>query len=174
MVSVGGWGSGDYGTGALTVISTLGTPYCVGQAGCPCGNNAPAGPIPSGCVNSTLGAATLIGAGTASASANSVVLVAAGAVPSLPGVFFSGENQVGGGAGVAFGDGLRCAGFNAKRIEVTTSDASGNAITTVPVSGAASAGDVLNYQYWYREVAAGGLCGNSHNLSNGLQVVFGA
>ena len=82
---------------------------------------------------------------------------------------------------LAFGDGLRCAGQNAVRIQVTGSDANGNAISTVEVStngqaysNEVSAGDVLNYQYWYRDVAAGGPCGNSHNLTNALQVVWGA
>jgi len=184
MVSVGGWGASDYGTGALSVISTLGSPFCVGDGSgtpCPCGNNAPSSFLPTGCVNSALSAGTLLAGGSASVSADSVVLVAAGVVPSLPGVFFSGTNAINGGSGVTFGDGLRCAGQNAVRIQVTGSDANGNAISTVEVStngqaysNEVSAGDVLNYQYWYRDVAAGGPCGNSHNLTNALQVVWGA
>jgi len=181
MVNVGGWSGGEVGTGVLSVVSTLGIPYCNGSGGaCPCGNDA-AQILPSGCTNSTSNAASLVAVGTPSVSNDSVLLAATGVVPSLPGVFFSGQNQVNGGAGVAFGDGLRCAGFGAVRIQVTASDANGNAISTVEVSTSGqaynnevSAGDVLNYQYWYREVASGGLCGNSHNLTNGLSFVWGA
>jgi hypothetical protein len=184
MVSVGGWGASDYGVGALSVISTLGVPYCVGDGSatpCPCGNNSPGGFLPAGCVNSASSAGSLLGVGTASLTADSVTLVATGVVPGLPGVFFSGENAINGGAGVAFGDGLRCAGQNAVRIQVTGSDGSGNAVSTVEVStnGQAfghtlNAGEVVNYQYWYRDVATGGPCGNSHNLTNALQIVWGA
>jgi len=183
MVNVGGWSAGEVGTGALSVISTLGNPYCVGDGNgtpCPCGNNAPASFLPTGCVNSSASAGTLLGGGSASLSADSVVLVAAGVVPSLPGVFFSGQNAINGGLGIQFGDGLRCAGQNAVRIEVTGSDGNGNAITTVEVStngqafgNTLSVGDVVNYQYWYRQ-PPGGLCGNSHNLTNALQIVWGA
>ena len=174
-VSVGAFG-GETGTGILSVVSTTGTPFCNGSGGaCPCGNDA-AQILPSGCVNSTTSAASLVAQGDASASASTVALIAVGAVPNLPGVFFSGENMVGGGAGVAFGDGLRCAGFNAVRLQVTGSDPSGNAISSVNIAtvGGVSAGDERNYQYWYREVAAGGVCGNSHNLTNGVNIVWGA
>ena len=176
QVNVGGWGPGDAGTGILSVIATTGVPYCNGSAGaCPCGNDA-AQLLPSGCVNSTSQAASLAATGSPSASASSVSLIAVGAVPGLPGVFFSGENAVNGGAGIPFGDGLRCAGFNAVRLQVTASDASGNALSTVDIAatGGVSAGDSLNYQYWYREVSTGGLCGNSHNLTNAVNIVWGA
>jgi len=175
MVNVGGLGAGETGTAVLSVVSTTGTPFCNGSGGaCPCGNDA-AQILPSGCVNSTTQPSSLVAQGDASAGASTVTLIAVGAVPGLPGVFFSGENQVGGGAGVAFGDGLRCAGFNAVRLQVTGSDANGNAFSTVDIAtvGGVNAGDERNYQYWYREVATGGVCGNSHNLTNGVNIVWG-
>ena len=45
-----------------------------------------------------------------------------------------------------------------------------NGEALVPLSD----GDSLNYQYWYRELATGGVCGNSHNLTNGVNIVWGA
>jgi len=175
LVNIGGWSAGETGTGILSVVSTTGVPFCNGSGGaCPCGNDA-LQILPSGCVNSTAQPASLAATGDASASASSVNLIAVGAVPSLPGVFFAGENAVNGGAGIPFGDGLRCAGFNVVRLQLTASDGSGTAISTVDVAatGGVSAGDTRNYQYWYREVPTGGVCGNSHNLTNGVSITWG-
>jgi len=175
MVNTGGWSAGETGTGVLSVISTTGVPFCNGSGGaCPCGNDA-LQILPSGCVNSTTQPASLAATGDASASASGVNLIAVGAVPNLPGVFFAGENAINGGNGVAFGDGLRCAGFNVVRLQLTSSDGSGSAISTVDVAaaGGVSAGDTRNYQYWYREVNTGGVCGNSHNLTNGVGITWG-
>ena len=46
-------------------------------------------------------------------------------------VHFQGNNQINGGAGNAFGAGLRCAGSLAIRLEVVTPDASGDAATSI-------------------------------------------
>jgi hypothetical protein len=177
-VNVSGFG-GATGTAVLTVIEILGQPYCVGDGSgtaCPCGNDAPSGLLPTGCVNSVASAGSLVAQGTASVSGDTAQLIATGLVPSLPCLFFSGKNAVNGGAGITFGDGLRCAGFEVARLEVTASDASGNAITTVSLgldgnNADLVGGDVRNYQCWYRDTT-GGLCGNSHNLTNGLQIVW--
>ena len=40
-------------------------------------------------------------------------------------------------------------------------------------TGGVSAGDNLNYQYWYRDVRTGGPCGNSYNLTNGVNLTWG-
>jgi hypothetical protein len=172
VVNVSGFG-GATGTGVLSVIEILGTPYCVGDGSstaCPCGNNAPAGLLPTGCVNSAASAGTLLAAGTASVSGDTVQLIATGLVPSLPCLFFSGKNAVNGGAGITFGDGLRCAGNEAIRLQVTSSDATGNSITTSAVGGGLVGGDTRYYQCWYRDNT--GVCGNSHNLTNGLAITW--
>lgn len=99
----------------------------------------------------------------------------------LPCLFFSGANRVNGGAGIVFGDGLRCAGFQAVRIEVTASDAGGAASSSVEVSTNGQAyghtlrsGETVNYQCWYRDVIPSSPCGNSFNATNGYTVVWDA
>jgi hypothetical protein len=86
---------------------------------------------------------------------------------------------VNGGAGITFGDGLRCAGSEAVRIEVTTADSSGNAATSVEVSTNGQAyghtidgGETVNYQGWYRDDVAVSPCGNSFNTTNGYTLVW--
>ena len=92
---------------------------------------------------------------------------------SMPGstsaLLFQGTSQVNGGAGVVFGDGLRCAGGNVTRLGTRAASA-----------GAASWGPglphgiglptTLQFQVWYRNVV--GPCGSGWNLSNGLAVAF--
>jgi hypothetical protein len=97
-------------------------------------------------------------------------LIATGLVPGLPCLFFSGKNAVNGGAGITFGDGLRCAGNEAIRLQVTASDATGNSITTSAVGGGLVGGDTRYYQCWYRDNT--GVCGSSHNLTNGLAITW--
>jgi hypothetical protein len=177
VVNVSGFG-GATGTGVLSVIEILGTPYCVGDGSgtaCPCGNNAPSGLLPTGCVNSAASAGTLLAAGTASVSADTAQLIATGLVANQPCLFFGGKNAVNGGAGIMFGDGLRCAGFEVARLQVTAADATGNAITTVSLSLDGNnadlvGGDTRFYQCWYRDQT--GVCGNTHNLTNGLQITW--
>jgi hypothetical protein len=80
----------------------------------------------------------------------------------------------GGGTGVAFGDGLRCASGNVVRLDIVASP-SGTA--QCPASGAASIaarsgappGGVRVYQAWYRDAAT--FCTSAtFNLTNGLAV----
>jgi parallel beta-helix repeat protein/predicted outer membrane repeat protein len=157
-----------------------GTTFCFGDGGgtpCPCGNN---GQSTGGCLNSTGRQGYLRASGDPSLWDDSIVLRAEGLVPNLPCLFFSGTNAINGGMGVSFGDGLRCVGGAAVRIQTTVSDATGVATTTNMVSTSGQSGgatispsDVLNYQCWFREGSAGGPCGNSHNLSNGVSITWG-
>ena len=103
-------------------------------------------------------------------SGDTVQLIATGLVPGDPCLFFSGKNAVNGGAGVAFGDGLRCAGYDAVRLQITASDATGNSITTSAVGGGLVGGDTRYYQCWYRDNT--GVCGSSHNTTNGLAITW--
>ena len=153
--------------------------YCYGDGSgtaCPCGNS---GGACAGCANSGGTGATLSVAGTPSLTADSIVLTADGLISNLPCLFFSGTNQVNTGNGVAFGDGLRCAGNAAVRIEVSAADVNGSCSSSVEVStngqaygNTLSAGEVVNYQCWYRDNT--GVCGNSHNLTNGLTLTWDA
>jgi len=178
----GAWMIGDFGLGVDDTPGgenncPIGSTYCFGDtAACPCGNG---GSGSSGCANSTGSGGTLSASGDPSLSNDTVVLTAEGLVPSLPCLFFSGANRVNGGAGVPFGDGLRCAGLEAVRIEVTNSDASGVASTGVVVStnGQAYAhtlevGETVNYQCWYRDDSNTSPCGNSFNTTNGYTLVW--
>ena len=154
-----------------------GTAYCFGDGtACPCGN---AGSGSDGCGNSTGPGGRLTASGDPSLSNDTIVLAAANLVPGQPCLFFSGANQVNGGAGITFGDGLRCAGSEAVRIEVTTADSSGNAATSGEVSTNGQAyghviegGETVNYQGWYRDDVAVSPCGNSFNLTNGYTLTW--
>ncbi|MCH2105585.1 MAG: lamin tail domain-containing protein [Planctomycetes bacterium] len=156
-----------------------GTAYCFGDGSgtaCPCGN---AGSSSSGCANSTGAGGTLTASGDPSLSNDTLVLEADGLVASQPCLFFSGANRVNGDAGIVFGDGLRCAGFEAVRIEVTVAGSGGSADTSVEVSTNGQAyghtltvGESVNYQCWYRDDVAVSPCGNSFNTTNGYTVVW--
>ena len=183
MIQVGHFPGTAGGTGNITVTQTAaptgpGTAYCFGDGSataCPCGN---AGSSDSGCANSTGSGGSLAASGDASLSADTVVLEASGLVPNLPCLFFSGKNQVAGGNGIVFGDGLRCAGFEAVRLEVTVSDASGAVSSSVGLSGAGATsiadGETVNYQGWYRDDVSSSPCGNSFNTTNAYSIVWGA
>ncbi|MCH2107450.1 MAG: DNRLRE domain-containing protein, partial [Planctomycetes bacterium] len=94
----------DFTPGAAQV----GVPYCFGDGTstpCPCGNAGSAG---HGCANSSGSGGILEGSGSASVSADDLVLEGAQLIPSQPGLYFQGNNAVNSGNGNPFGDGLRC------------------------------------------------------------------
>jgi hypothetical protein len=135
----------------------------------------------SGCGNSTGAGGTLTASGDPSLSNDTLVLEADGLVAGQPCLFFSGANRVNGGAGITFGDGLRCAGYEAVRIQVTTADPSGSVDTSVEVSTNGQAyghtiesGETVNYQCWYRDQVAVSPCGNSFNTTNGYAILWGS
>lgn len=149
-------------------------PFCFGDgsgSACPCGNTGSTG---SGCANGAFSTgAQLSWLGSESIAAADLVLDVAGTTPSQPGLFFQGENAIGGGAGTAFGDGLRCAGGTVVRLEVAISDSLGVATSTVNIAatGGNAAGLTRRYQWWYRD-PSGSPCGATFNLSNGLEVTW--
>ena len=161
-------------TGSVTVQTEPGVAYCEGTAAaCPCGNGGAAG---RGCANGFAAQGALLsGSGQASVSGagNPLFLVGAGLVPNQPGLYFQGDNQVAGGAGVPFGDGLRCAGGGVVRLQVLAADAGGVSSTSVDLAaaGGVSAGQTTRYQIWYRDPQTSP-CGNGFNLSNGYEVVW--
>lgn len=151
----------------------IGTAYCFGDGSgtaCPCGNPGGAG---EGCANSTGAGAILEAIGSPSIADEDFFLSATQTLPGGPGVFFQGLNQVNGGAGAPFGDGLRCAGGSVLRLQTVAADSWGSARTTVnlAVAGAATPGLALNYQYWYRDPATAGSC-SAFNLSHATTVVW--
>jgi len=137
---------------------------------CPCGN---AGANGEGCANSTGVGGLLSGAGTPSVAADTVVISGSQLPASTPGLYFQGNNVLNGGAGVIFGDGLRCAGGNIKRLKVVSAQGgqshfpSGGS-PSVSVRGGAVAGDTRYYQLWYRDPT--GPCNGGFNVTNALRV----
>jgi sialidase-1 len=137
---------------------------CVGTARtyCAAGANS-AGP---GC--------HLAASGSLELSANALVLTATGAPSSVPGLFFYGPGQT----QQPFGNGFRCVSGQVFRMSpVAVTSGSGVAsravdLTTPPEGGGPgeiTAGSTWNYQFWYRDTAAGGA---GFNLSDGLSLTF--
>ena len=110
--------------------------------------------------------------GTPGLSAPSFTLVATGLPANQPGLFFQGNNAINAGLGVQFGDGLRCVGGAAKRLQVVVSDSTGTSRTTVNISaaGQVTAGDLRRYQLWYSDPSTP--CGGMFNLSNAAEITW--
>jgi hypothetical protein len=165
-------------TGGYAVLRRLDpdvTPFCFGDGSgtaCPCGNASTAADR-SGCVNSVGTAGRLGHDGYASLANDSLVLVGTGMTNSNA-LYFQGTSTQSGGAGLVFGDGLRCTGSSVRRLhsELNAGGASqypgvGNA--SVSVTGGVASPGVRFYQVLYRNAAA--FCtADTFNLTNGLQV----
>ena len=97
-----------------------------------------------------------------------------------PGLFFQGTAQYASGAGIAFGDGLLCAGGTITRMGVvfpagsSASYPGGLTPNPVHVAGAPiTSGDVRYYQCWYRDAAS--FCtSETYNLTPGLAITWGS
>ncbi len=158
-----------------TPIST-GAPFCAGDGtgtACPCGNPGAPG---NGCASSVSPAgARLSASGLASLSADAVVLNSSG-TPNAALLFYQGTQQAAGGAGIVFGDGLRCAVGSVRRLR--TVQASGGQASipgasdpTLSSMGLVTAPGVRDYQVWYRNAAA--FCTSAtFNLTNGLEITW--
>ena len=70
------------------------------------------------------------------------------------------------------GDGLRCVGGAARRLQIVSTDFSGAAQTTVDVAahGSVLAGELKRYQLWYSD--PGTPCGSLYNLSNAVEITW--
>lgn len=160
---------------ANSPLCFAGTPYCAGDGSgtaCPCLNT---GGLGRGCANSIDPAGGLLQAtGTASVSADSIVLFGSG-MPNATCLYFQGTTQS--LAGIAFGDGLRCATGTVTRLG-TKLNAAG--ASQYPAAGDPSvsvkgllppAGGLRSYQVWYRNAAA--FCTiSTFNLTNGLALTW--
>jgi hypothetical protein len=150
---------------------------CVGDgsgAACPCGNS---GSVGRGCANSIDPSGGLLGAtGTASVATDTLVLAGSG-MPSSSALYFQGSTAAGGGNGVAFGDGLRCAGGAVVRLSTKTNVGGLSQYPevgdlSVSVRGGVAPGNQRVYQVWYRNAAS--FCtSDTFNLTNGLVVDWG-
>jgi hypothetical protein len=164
--------------GVVEVSSNPGTAFCVGDgsgAACPCGNNSAPG-SGEGCLSSLGVGGKVAGSGNASV-ANDTLALTGSNMPSSTCLYFQGTTQLGAGAGVAFGDGLRCAGGTIIRLGTKTNVAGTSqypvgADLPVSVKGAVPAsGATRSYQVWYRNAAA--FCTvSTFNLTNGLSIAW--
>ena len=106
-----------------------------------------------------------------SISANNVILRASGLPTNQNGIFYYGPNQI----QLAFGDGFRCVGGTTQRLPVTSSNIAGNANWFLDVNapptlgGQIVSGSTWNFQFWYRDPAAGQ---SGFNLTNAVQITF--
>ena len=144
----------------------FGTELCFGDGSgtnCPCTNPSANG----GCANSTGDGCTLHAQPAAGGT-----LDAGNAIPGQPGLFFQGDNTIGGGSGVVFGDGLRCCGQSVVRLGVVLPDGNGDAsLSGIQALGGANVGDTKCYQYWYRN-PNGSPCLAGFNLSNAVEITW--
>ena len=103
--------------------------------------------------NSTGSAAVISSTDNCDGDMDGLIDVTCAPVPDQPGIFFSSDTQLAGGAGVPFGNGLLCAAGTITRHGVTF--ASGNVATQlgIDISGF---GAPSYMQYWFRDPAAGG------------------
>ena len=156
----------------------LGSTYCTGDQGsCPCTNDNDGSSGPAGCANTNFtGGASLTAHGSTSLAAADMTLQCTTSAALRPGIFFQGDNAIQGGVGSSFGAGLRCAGGAAIRLEVVSSDAMGYSSTSVNIAGRSGAtpGDIRRYQLWYADPDPSALCGGGFNLSNGVELTWGA
>lgn len=147
------------------------TTFCFGDGSgtpCPCGND---GYVGQACRNSTHGGAVLGTLGSASVLADDLLVRTYNLPVGQPTLLFTGDSAVNGGAGVPFGDGLRCVGTNVVRVGTVNANANGVASwgPGLAASEGWQVGDVVHAQAWFRD-PIGGPCGELFNLSNGLRV----
>lgn len=149
--------------------------YCAGDGSgataCPCSNPGGAG---HGCANSVGPGARLEASGTSSVALDDLRFTAYQLAAGQPALMFVGTTQVATGDGVAFGDGLRCAGGSILRLGITVPDGAGNAFWGsgggLSSSASFAPGEARNFQVWYRDPA--GPCSAGFNLSNAVRAVF--
>ena len=157
----------------------LGVPYCFGDgsgAACPCANENDGSVPGAGCANGQYASGAVLSAmGVPSLSGDTLTLMGQYTEHNQFGLFFQAENNL--GLGTVWGDGLRCAGGDLKRLGTVMSDSMGASDTTgygytiSSKAGNINAGDTKHYQLWYRN-PNGSPCANDFNTSNGLSIVW--
>jgi hypothetical protein len=148
-----------------------GAAYCFGDgsgSACPCGNESS---TRAGCTNSSGRGAVLSGSGSGSVAMDDLELAGGALIPGESALLFAGLVATGQGAGVFFGDGLRCAGGSVQRLGVRVPAVDGTAFwgPGLAAMGDFGAGDTRRFQIWYRD-PTGSPCGAGFNLSNGYAV----
>jgi hypothetical protein len=155
-----GWTSPSSGSVVITKYDTQSSGFCYGDGTlgvCPCGNvSAPA--QQAGCAHSLGYGASLSGSGTASVTADGLVLSVQGATGTTL-LVAQGNAYAGNGAGTTLGDGLLCVGGSILRI-ATRSLAGGSmqypqpADASISVRGGVTSPGTRTYQAFFRNAAA--------------------
>ncbi|MFT7679783.1 MAG: hypothetical protein ACI8QC_003788, partial [Planctomycetota bacterium] len=115
--------------------------------------------------------AIMCSSGSSSITANDLVLSCSGLPTNQFGIFFYGPDQV----QLPFGNGVRCVGGQLFRLPVLHSGAEGifsyafDSQNPLEPSGQVAAGQVWNFQAWYRDPAAAGA---SFNVSDAHAILF--
>lgn len=139
--------------------------YCFCESG-PCGN----ADASAGCANSGGAGASLGVMGSTSVGLDDLSFAGTGLLPGQPALLFAGESAL---DGVAFGDGLRCAGVNVSRLGVAVPDATGAASwgPGLAALGGWSSGETRYFQAWYRDPQFGP-CASGFNLTQAVAAYF--
>ena len=108
--------------------------------------------------------------GSTSVSANDLVLRANSLPTGQFGAFYFGPNQI----QVPFGDGFRCVGGDTIRLPVQQTTVAGTAVRALDLNNLPSgaiivSGDVVNFQFWYRDPGFGG---SGYNLTDAIAFTF--
>jgi hypothetical protein len=172
-------------SGTITVTGNLAARrvyvqrFCGGDspfANCPCGNSS-ATNSGQGCASSIGTGALLNYVGNARIGADTFRLDGSLMPATSTALYFQGTTEAGGGAGVAFGDGKRCAAGTVIRLGAKTNVAGASSYPgpgDQPISirgGVPVVGANRTYQVWYRNSAP--FCtADGFNLSGGLRVVW--
>jgi hypothetical protein len=153
------------------------TAFCFGDGSgtaCPCMNTGSAG---NGCPNSTNPAgANLAASGSACLSTDTLVLMGSG-MPLKSCFYYQGARMQNGGAGLAFGDGLRCAGgvpvlIGYKFNSAGASSYPGPFDPLISTVGGVMGPGTRTYQITYQDTAA--FCTPAQfNHTNGVSVTWG-
>ncbi len=153
-----------------------GVAYCFGDGSgslCPCLANGSAN---EGCANSSgIGGATLGASGNPSIAGDTFQLQVLGVPGNKPGLILRGANQLNGGFGNPFGDGLLCVAGQTARSQVQVTSAGATTFTNFQGQpfGQSSygVGVPTNYQLWYRD-AANACSGAGFNFTNAWAVTW--
>jgi hypothetical protein len=154
-----------------------GLQFCAGDGSgtaCPCGNTGATG---RGCGNSQNSLGAIMWATGSPSIANDTILLNASGMGNLaPCMFLQGTVSL--GAGVVFGDGLRCVGGNVvrlgQRVALSGNRSFGYGIPGDPavhIAGLIGGPGTYYYQTWYRDAAV--FCtANTFNLTNGYKIIW--
>ena len=136
---------------------------------CPCGNTGTAN---SGCANSTGVGGRLVASGTSSVAVDDLRFTGHDLPPGKPSLLFAGTNSIAGGAGIVFGDGVRCVGGSVVRLGVKNANANGLAFwgPGLAPAGGWNPGDTRHFQVWYRDPL--GPCGSTFNITSSVRALF--